>query len=409
MPASSIAVRWQVVLAVALALAVSTTDPARAEPASACGAAATPVHAIQGVGRSSPLRGLEVTVEAVVVASFPGLPRGLGGFFLQEEDADADADPRTSEGLFVFDEGLGADLVPGERVRTTGRVSEFFGLTELSQLRALETCPPGGRASALEIQLPVDSPDAWERWEGMRVRLEQPLRVTGHADLVRHGELELAAGARLWQPTHREAPGAAANELEQRNARRRILLDDGSDSLNPDPPPYLWRNDGGSLRLQDRLHRLEGVLDYAFGRFRIHPTAPVAFEPGEPRPRHPPVVPGTLRVVAWNVHDHFNGDGRGGGFPTRGASDPAELERQRAKLVATLVALEPDVALLSELENDGVGPDSALTQLSRSLSRAAPGAPYLPVDPGQTRLGGQAIAVGMLYRPSAVFPLPQPM
>ena len=84
----------------------------------------------------------------------------------------------------------------------------------------------------------------------------------------------------------------------------------------------------------------------------------------------PPQVDGTLRFVVWNVGNHFNGDGRGSGFPTRGPRSFAELERQRAKLVATLVRLDPDVAALVELENDGVGPESALGELARCAEPA---------------------------------------
>ena len=64
---------------------------------------------------------------------------------------------------------------------------------------------------------------------------------------------------------------------------------------------------------------------------------------------------GAMRVAAWNLENFFNGDGVGGGFPTRGAATAAELERQRARIVETLAAIDADVYALVELENDGVG------------------------------------------------------
>ena len=39
-------------------------------------------------------------VEGVVVGDYQGAGQ-LGGYYLQEEDDDADADPATSEGIFV--------------------------------------------------------------------------------------------------------------------------------------------------------------------------------------------------------------------------------------------------------------------------------------------------------------------
>ncbi|MEN8160330.1 MAG: DNA degradation protein EddB, partial [Myxococcota bacterium] len=308
------ALRWIVRMSCVLAVAVTGQAARGAMALGACGAPATRVHAIQGAARSSPLIGEEHVVEAVVVGVFPG----LGGFFVQEEDADADGDPLTSEGLFVFAGGHGAGLRAGDRARVRGRVAEFFGLTELSAVSGVRMCPPRGEGSSVSVQLPLTDPAEWERWEGMRVRVGPDLVATGLRNLGRFGEVELAAGERLWQPTHREAPGAPALALAARNERHRILLDDGSHGIRPEPTPYLDRADGGTLRVGDTVAELGGVLDFAFGRFRIQPTGPVRFRRGEPRPEMPPHVEGTLRLVAWNVANHMNGDGRGGGFPTRG-------------------------------------------------------------------------------------------
>jgi predicted extracellular nuclease len=393
-------------LRISCAFAVAVAAPAAGVASSlgACGAPATRVHTIQGAARSSPLLGEEHVVEAVVVGVFPG----LGGFFLQEEDADTDGDPLTSEGLFVFERALGEALRVGDGARVRGRVGEFFGLTELSRVTGVRSCPPRGEARTVSVRLPVTGLEAWERWEGMRVRVGPALVVTELRNLARFGEVELAAAERLWQPTHRTAPGAPALALQVRNQKHRILLDDGDDAPRPAPTPYLDRADGGTLRVGDPAGEVEGVLDFAFGRFRIHPTAPVRFREGEPRPETPPHVDGTVRVVAWNVANHMNGDGRGGGFPTRGPRSPAELERQREKLVATLVRLDPDVAALVELENDGFGPESTVRQLADALNRKTFGASYAVVEPGEPRLGEHPIAVGILYRPSVATPIGSP-
>ena len=385
-----------------------------------CGAPATRIHEIQGAGRSSPLLGSdqggeEVVVEAIVVGLFPDLPEGLGGFFLQEEDEDTDDDPRTSEGLFVFDvdvdgDGDGDDGDPsriaiGDRLRVRGRVTEFFGMTEMTRVSERIRCPRGGRASATKIRLPVDDESDWERWEGMRVEFDQALVVTDHRNIGRFGEVDLAAGTRLEQPTQRREPGLDALAFSAQNARRRILIDDGSRAVRPEPIPYLDRDDGGTLRLGDALDHLEGVLSFGFGRFRVHPTRPVHFVPGTPRPAEPPEVGGTLRIVSWNVENHMNGDGRGGGFPTRGPRSPIEYERQRTKLVETLLRLDPDIASLVEIENDGTGPESAVGELVRELNRQSSGDPFSVIHPDMPRLGSHPIAVGILYREDRVAPI----
>jgi predicted extracellular nuclease len=43
--------------------------------------------------------------------------RNLNGFFLQEEDSDADGNPDTSEGIFVYDPAFLVDVTLGDLVR----------------------------------------------------------------------------------------------------------------------------------------------------------------------------------------------------------------------------------------------------------------------------------------------------
>ena len=373
---------------------------AAASPAARCGAPATRIHAVQGAGASSPLRGEIVEAEGVVVGAFDG----LGGFYVQEEDLETDADPRTSEGIFVFDPGSRFAPRPGETVRVRGEVREFFGQTELGGLEGIWRCRGRGTARPAVVHLPVDDARDWERWEGMRVLVAQPLTVSGAHGLGRFGELVLAAGGRLWQPTHRVAPGAPARSLAEADARRRLVLDDGSDAPWPRPLPHAFRADGAPLRLGDRVEALEGVVGFAWGAFRIHPTEAVRIHRRGSPEAGPPTLPGRMRIAAWNVGNFFNGDGSGGGFPTRGAADPEELGRQRAKLVATLAALDADVLALVEVENDGTGRGSAVRELAETLGRAS-GARWAVADPGDGALGRSPISVALLHRPDRVQPI----
>ncbi|MCB0184127.1 MAG: ExeM/NucH family extracellular endonuclease, partial [Caldilineaceae bacterium] len=86
----------------------------------------------------------------------------------------------------------------------------------------------------------------------------------------------------------------------------------------------------------------------------------------------------------------------------------AEFERQRAKIIAALSAMQADVIGLMEIENDGYGPESALQDLVNGLNRAAAdaghNARYTFVDPGLDRLGADEIAVGILYNTVTVTP-----
>lgn len=369
-----------------------------------CGDPATPIHAIQGDGPASPLAGQAHTVEAVVVGDFQD-PGQLGGYFLQEEDTDADADPLSSEGLFVFDTGTAVS--PGQRLRVTGTVTEFFDLTELTTVVETTVCGPGPAVTPAVLTLPLAGPASLEAYEGMAVVLPQTLTVTDVFSLGRFGELSLSSGGRLFTPTAVVSPGAAANALQAANDLNRILLDDGRTVQNPEPIPHPAPGLAATrpLRVGYTVSGLTGVLGYGFGAYRLQPTAPPAFEAANPRtpaPRLPGA--GRLRVASFNVLNFFNGDGRGSGFPTpRGADTALELERQTAKIVAAVIALDADVLGLMELENDGYGPDSAIHELVAALNAAGGG--YAVVDPGVAGLGGDAIAVGLIYRPAAVAPV----
>ena len=94
------------------------------------------IHEVQGSGLVSPKDGDTVVIEGIVVGDFQdgasGTSGDLNGFFVQEEDADADGDPGTSEGIFVFDGSSPAvNVAIGDLVQVEGDVSEFGGLTEI--------------------------------------------------------------------------------------------------------------------------------------------------------------------------------------------------------------------------------------------------------------------------------------
>ena len=106
----------------------------------------------------------------------------------------------------------------------------------------------------------------------------------------------------------------------------------------------------------------------------------------------------------------FNGDGAGGGFPTsRGADTAAEYQRQLDKIVAGLTRLAPDILGLTEIENDGFGPSSALAQLVVALNAAAPaGRSYAAIDASGVDNGTDLIHVAFVFRTQTVTPVGAP-
>lgn len=389
--------------------------------AGACGDAATAIHVVQGTGRASPIVGQTVTVEGVVVGDFQNVKTQLRGFFVQEESADQDTDPTTSEGIFVFDNGLKDDVKAGDQVRVRGVVQEFNTMTELKRVEKVVLCAQNNPLEPASVTLPEAVDGDLEQYEGMLIRLAAEMTVAQTYFLGRYGQMTLSAGGRLYQPTNLFPPDSPeAQALAAENMRRLLVLDDGRDLSalgdNPNPVPYLGAPPPAVIRAGDTVTNLVGVLDY--GRidsapgaevaldYRLQPIAPPVFTNSNARTPVPTAVGGAFRVASFNVLNYFNGDGQGGGFPTtRGAQTAAEFQRQRAKIIAALHALDADIVGLMEIENDGYGADSAIQNLVNGLNETEPaGVSYAFIDPGLPRLGGDEITVGLIYKTNTITP-----
>jgi predicted extracellular nuclease len=374
-------------------VALRATVPASKLPACPAPAQALlDITAVQGPGASSPLQGERVSVRGIVTADYRG-SGGLGGFYIQQ--ADPDNDPATSEGLFVFTSDSTA-LQPGDFVQVTGTVAEFRRgsapetLTQLASAPLLEVCGTTTPVKATTLTLPLQSADEFERTEGMLVRFQQPLYVSGNFTLGRFGELMLSSQSRLYHPNNH--PELAPDEARALNARSRLLLDDARSIQNPATVPYLSAEDSsGTRRAGDVVKGLEGVLTYDFSLWRLQPTAAPAFEPRNARTAAPAPVGGTLRVANLNVLNYFTTLGQ------RGANTATEFQRQQDKLVATIVGLDADVLGLIEIENNNA---VALKALVDAVN-ARLGAPvYSYRSPGV--IGGDQITVAVIYKPARV-------
>lgn len=366
------------------------------------------IHDIQGSGDVSPMVGQTVEVEAIVVADFQSSDT-LNGFFLQEEDADADNSDLTSEGIFVYEGYSDVDVSVGDRVKVTGVVAEYYDLTELKDVTVEVIENAVSLPTASEITLPFTSTADMERYEGMSVSFSQELTVTETYNLGRYGQFWLSSNGRLQIPTNVVSPGTEAIEMGAANDLNRILVDDFSSDENPDPiiypQPELTADN--TLRIGTTVQNLQGVVYYSYGDYQIQPTQPLELESKNPRTASPDEVGGSLKVASFNVLNYFNGDGIGGGFPTsRGADSYEEFERQRTKIIAAISSMNADIIGLMEIENDGYSENSAIADLVKGLNDASlDGSSYAFINPGVSQIGTDEIAVGLIYRTNTVKPV----
>ncbi|WP_199609444.1 ExeM/NucH family extracellular endonuclease [Flocculibacter collagenilyticus] len=352
------------------------------------------VNQIQGAGIQSPYVDKKVsTVGIVTLVSKP-----YKGFFIQSMKPDND--DLTSEGLFVSsgNDSRLYELKHGDKVFLQGKVAEYFGRTQLTDVEGVTVCGNGSALRMSNFSLPLKSALtkvsnvteyelAMEPFEGMLISSSQLLTVSGVEKLTGYGELLVSYG-RLMQSTDIVSSGSAAKHYEKANKLNQIVLDNGDPRLGYADVIINKASEIAQglnvLKAGDTVSGINGVIHFNHNQFKIIPTEPVHWHV-KPLSRVVPLntnshtVPNTskskpmLRIVSANIHNYFNGNGslkaQYNGFPTkRGAKSLQQFHVQHQKLVAQLSMLDADIYGLIEIENDGEEEQSAQRYLVEALT-----------------------------------------
>jgi predicted extracellular nuclease len=344
-----------------------------------CQSEITPIAVVQGDGYSSPLSGAESTVRGVVTHVITG-----DGFYIEE--AGPHRRSISSNAMFVSDQELSRSALPGQQLAISGQVSELGSsldkLTSLISISGYEICSENLALPLTPAELPLNSVER-EALEGMRLSFNQELTVTDVYNLFR-GELTLSSGGVLWVPTEIRMPGPSAVSLERQNRNQSLSV-------------TLPNSDSGALTAGSTLNVVVGVMGHN-GRKQqfLMKSAQIA---GTPAPDLPePPADGSIRIVSSNLLNFFNGDGKGGDFPTeRGAASREEFEAQSERIRSAIARMQPDLLAVQELENDGFGPDSAARSLLDLLNQTGH-EDWAWVAPESGLISGDVITVGLFYR-----------
>jgi predicted extracellular nuclease len=383
-------------------------------------AAVTAIHAIQGSG-SAAASGT-YRMEGIVTSVLPKW--SPAGFYIQEEDGDEDADPTTSEGIYVVSTTA---VAVGDKVTVSGTVQENNSTPSFNQAivnaSAVSVVSSGNSLpTAVSVSLPVTSLAQWEQYEGMLVQFTQILTVTDNFEIGNRGTIALAQGGLVYQPTQIIDPNDAVtsgtlssgttnvdavNAYKTANQLRTILFDDGS-ALAPASLPYV--NGDNTLPIGSTASNIRGVLGYGFNNYRLQPVNNVVpVFTYVPRLTFPGFGTGSnLKAASFNVLNYFNGDGSGGGFPTsRGAHSQAEFNRQRNKIIQAISEINADVLGVIELENDGTSNFSAIQDLVNGLNAVLGDDTYRFIEDGSAAqsYNTDQIRSAILYKPSVVTPV----
>jgi predicted extracellular nuclease len=349
------------------------------------------------------------------------------GFFMQDETGDAN--PNTSDGIFVTGKITG--LAVGDEVTVTGKVNEDYGWTKI-QPSAVDVTGTGS-ITAIPI-MPLESDEDFdftlERHEGMLVQFakDSDMRVTrtyGFDYGPRRNNMVLSHGAPNLHPNQANPPvvhdgviDTPAEAQADSNKDKRIVVE--SIRQAPDGAP-LWYptfgDDNGTgatnnyIRIGDVVDGLEGVVGYSYSDFRVYVTTEATtdtFIHENDRVDTPPLSGEGLRIGTFNVLNYFNSPFGGDQNPTntnRGAKNAADFARQGDKIAAAIIAMNADIVGLMEIENNGFGADSAVAHLVDKLNeRLAEENQYAYVTGNQndTFVGSDAIANQVIYKPAKV-------
>jgi predicted extracellular nuclease len=241
------------------------------------------IHDVQGTTRLSPLAGQKVT-------GLPGIVTGVRtsgskGYWIQ--DPAPDADPRTSEGVFVYTGSAAPTVAVGDSVLVSGKVSEYYpsstaqSVTELSSpavtvlssgnaLPAAVTldassipaeytpaADDGGSIESLALNPTTYALDFYESLEGERVQVDNA-RVVGAT--TAYGEVWVTAKPGE-NPSVRG--GTVYGSYDQPNTGRVKVM--SLDPANPVPTANVGDTLAGTTT---------GPLDYdTYGGYNLQATA----------------------------------------------------------------------------------------------------------------------------------------
>ena len=251
------------------------------------------------------------------------------------------------------------------------------------------------KTEVIKLVWPDDFKNA-SQYDGKLVELNQTLYVTNTGNWNKYGEITLSS-KRLMSPTEVALPGSAEyRNIVAENEFDQLILSDGSSKQYPNPRP--WTGDGDYIRTGAYTNKVVGRFTIEEYGYTITPTEVPVFE-GNERPME---VVGLgdydVKVCGFNLQIYIATEWDG----EYGPASKAESDKQHAKIVKALAAIDADVFGLVEVQQGQV----ALEKLSNALNEIDPSAQYTYINDG-TQVYGTYTKAGYLYKASKVKPIRQ--
>lgn len=251
------------------------------------------------------------------------------------------------------------------------------------------------KTEVIKLVWPDDFKNA-SQYVGKTIELNQTLYVTNTDNWNKYGEITLSS-KRLMSPTEVALPGSAEyRNIVAENEFDQLILSDGSSKQYPNPRP--WTGDRDYIRTGAYTNKVVGVFTIEEYGYTITPTEVPVFE-GNERPMEVVRLGDyDIKVCGFNLKIYIATEWDG----EYGPASKAESDKQHAKIVKALAAINADVFGLVEVQQGQV----ALEKLAKALNEIDPSAQYTYINDG-TQVYGTYTKAGYLYKASKVKPIRQ--
>lgn len=252
------------------------------------------------------------------------------GFFVQ--DPVGDGNPATSDGIFVY--GYSYDVNVGDEVKLSGKVSEYYGITEMYKpfITILSTGNP--LPDPVELNPPFDdyaSDVYYEALEGMLVSVECMRAVAGTDSFGEVAGVVADTGVKRVFQDDRAGTGGI------------IFIDDGGGCLV-------------NVRTGNLIKNLVGPLDYTYDEYKVLPSAD---NPPEVLPEYwaesdyvwPKGLSYGFTVATYNMYNLFDEFDDPDKIDDPPSAEEVELQLTKHALAIHELLREPDLIAVQEVEN----------------------------------------------------------
>lgn len=373
------------------------------------------IRDIQGASHQSPLDNGTVKAVTGIVTAVVKSSGTIHGFYMQ--DPLPDDDPRTSEGIYVYEPKAAVNA--GDEVKVDGTVKEY-----VSQNRAAtdltQTQIDAARVTVVKKAQPLPDPvvlgkgsyrypkgiidndslgtfdpeedgiDFWESLEGMLVQVDNPVVVGETKVFTNPASVEFVV---IDDEAHRGQPRTPAGGV--------VLA---ADDFHPERitvadklVPILERPMVG-----DKISEpLVGIIDYSFANYKLYPTETVSVQSGGNKPTVTTLAPkdDELTIASYNI-ENFS----------------AKTESQKITRIAETIVENmkaPDIIGVVEMQDNNGPTDDGETNAAKSADalrkaiqqKNGPAYRYIDIAPENNQDGGQPggnIRVGFFYNPARV-------